>query len=93
MLGDVVRIGNSPIENLVIAVENNFGNGSTACVFTTVPFMTDAPMPKNNTTAYMITHDSSVIGPTRTFLVDVHFLQNARIKETPGAYVFKGTNK
>lgn len=93
MIGDVVRIGKSPIENLVIAVENSFGNGSLAHVFTTVPFMNDAPMPKNNTTAYMITHDDTVRGPKLVFLVDIHFVQNAKIKETPGTYIFKRTTK
>lgn len=93
MLGDVIRLGNSPIENLVIATEGNFGNGSTAFVFTTVTFMSDAPMPKNNTSVYQVTHDQSVVGPKRVFLEDVHFVQNAKIKETPGAYIFRKTNK
>lgn len=88
-VGDVIRIGVSYDERLVIGQEHFINAGKFATVFTTVNFQDDAVMKDCNHRAFQVTNSNIVIGPEPVPLRDITLQRSVKFTAKNGEYQFR----
>lgn len=93
MIGDIITIGKSPIEVMVVDIQLNMMT-DLVFVYTVVNFDQYQMMPSDNHKVYKITcGHKEVIGPTETPLISLNFIKNVKFKLTANGYKFTKVNK
>lgn len=93
IVGDVVCLGYSSIERLVVEVEDYRATDRTV-VFTCVDFNLIGVMPTQNHTPYQVSSiDTNIIGPEVVALEKISLVHNVKFKTKADGYVFVKINR